>query len=237
MRKGSFLEHLEELRQRIIKIVISLIIAAAAGYVAASPVLRFLARNVGELYFFAPTEAFVTRIRVGIYIGLFLCAPILLYHFWSFVGPALTARERRYTISVIFFGTLLFLVGAAFGFFIVFPVGLKFLLSFGQDVLYPLIGVSRYLTYIFWCVFGCGIVFELPIVVYFLVKIGVVSPETLSRRRPEAIVGLLALTAVITPSTDFFTLLLVAVPLILLYELSLLLARLTIKKEDSKRNE
>jgi sec-independent protein translocase protein TatC len=108
-------------------------------------------------------------------------------------------------------------------------LGLKFLLAFGEGVMTPVINVSRYLTFLFWCVFGCGIVFELPIVVYFLVKIDVVRVQTLSRHRPETIVGLLVITAIITPTTDFFTMLLVAVPLILLYELSLLLARLTIK--------
>ncbi len=234
MKQGTFLEHLEELRLRIIKVLITVAAAAIVGYYLSVPVLRILARSVGQLYFFAPTEAFFTRIRVGIYIGLLICGPILLYHFWAFVGPALTDRERRYTLSVLFFGTLLFFVGAGFGFFAVFPLGLKFLLSFGGEVLTPMINVSRYLSFLFWCVFGCGIIFELPIVIYFLVKIGVVSPETLTRHRPEAIVGLLVVCAVITPTTDFFTLLLVAVPLIFLYELSVFLAKLTIKRDTDR---
>lgn len=235
MKQGTFVEHLEELRLRIIKVLISVAVAAAIGYALSDPVLKLLARSVGQLYFFAPTEAFFTKFKVGLYIGLLIAAPVLLYHFWAFIGPALTARERRYSVSVLFFGTVLLFIGASFGFFIVFPLGLKFLLSFGGSVLTPVINVSRYLSFLFWCVFGCGIVFQLPIVVYFLIKIDVVRVETLSRHRPEAIVGLLVVTAVITPTTDFFTLLLVAVPLILLYELALLAARLTIKreKEDS----
>ncbi|MEO0225508.1 MAG: twin-arginine translocase subunit TatC [candidate division WOR-3 bacterium] len=233
MKEGTFLEHLEELRLRIIKVLVSLVIAGIIGYYLSSPVLKLLARSVGKLYFFAPTEAFFTRIKVGIYIGLLICAPVLLYHFWAFVGPALTDRERRYTLSVLFFGTVLFFIGGSFGLFILFPLGLKFLLAFGGDVLTPMINVSRYLTFLFWCVFGCGILFELPIVVYFLIKIDVVSPESLSRHRAEAIVGLLVVCAIITPTTDFFTLLLVEIPLIVLYESSLLLAKLTTRRKDN----
>lgn len=194
---------------------------------------------IKTVYFFSPMEAFTAQVKVAIFLGIFIAFPFILYQTWAFIGPGLTMKERKVSFSYLGSGIILFIIGILFGYFILIPYGLKFLLSFSTEYLQPIMNISRILSFIFWCLLGSGFLFQLPLIVFFLIKLGIVSIETMTRHRPEAIIIILVLCAIITPSSDFLTLLLISIPLILLFELSILAARLSMrtkKNKDSQRN-
>jgi sec-independent protein translocase protein TatC len=220
----SFVEHLEELRHRLLSIILALLGLSIAGYFLGSPVLKFLARPVDHLYFFTPTEALIARIKLALMIGLILALPFILYELYRFVTPGLTPKERRYFGPLLFAAYLLFLIGGAFGLFVILPIGVRVLLSFAPSGVGSMINLSRYLSFALGIVGFLGLLFQLPLIVLFLTRIGLVTPETLKRHRKTAIVIIFILGAIITPTVDFITLLLLALPLLLLYELSLWLA-------------
>jgi sec-independent protein translocase protein TatC len=233
-KKASFIDHLDELRKRIIASVICVAVLSIVGFIFSKKALAFILTLTGikAAYFFAPTEAFMAQVKVAIAFAIGAGFPFLLYQIWSFIGPGLTRKEQRVSLPFMGSGLFLFLTGCAFAYFVMVPYGLRFLLSFGSDSLQPIMNVSRVLEYVLWCFLGCGLLFQLPLIVFFLVKLGIIKVETLTRHRPEVIVGLLVICAVITPTGDVFTLLLISLPLILLLELSIIIARLTSKKKD-----
>lgn len=197
-------------------------------------ILNFIIRwsNVGTAYFFSPTEAFLVNIKVSIFVGAFFSFPFVLYQIWAFIGPGLTKREQRVSLPFLFSGMILFLIGCAFAYFILIPVGLKFFFSFGGENLKPIMNINKILEFIFWCILGSGLLFQLPLIIFFLTKLGIVEPATLTKHRPELIVGLLVVAAIITPTGDMFTLLLMSIPLIILIEVAVFLARITSRKKD-----
>jgi sec-independent protein translocase protein TatC len=142
----------------------------------------------------------------------------------------LTKSERKVSLTYIGSGFVLFAVGIAFGYYILIPYGLRFLLSFGSDTIQPLMNIGKYLNFFLWCLLGSGLLFQLPLLVFFLMRLGIVDVDTITRHRPEAIVAILILCAVITPTGDFFTLLLISVPLLILFEISILAAKLSKKR-------
>ncbi len=231
LKKLSFIDHLEELRKRILVCIIAVVIAAAFCLLFASRILNFIIKWIGleAIYFFSPTEAFFAQIKIAIFVGIFVAFPIILYETWAFIGPGLTGQERKVSLPFLFSGIILFLLGLAFAFFILIPFGLKFLFSFGSENLKPLMNISKILEFILWCLLCCGMLFELPLIIFFLIKLGIIQAQTIGRHRAELIVGILVVSAILTPTGDFFTLLLISIPLILLIELSILIAKLTIK--------
>lgn len=228
-RKLHFLEHLEELRRRIIYCLISILILSVLSFIFSSKIIKILSHPIESLYFFTPTEAFFVKVKVSIVCGFVLSLPVIIYHIWSFIIPALIPKEKKYAAPLVVSSSILFLVGASFSYFIIIPIGLKVLLSFGGAELVPLIGVSKYLNFILWLLVSFGIVFELPVVIFFLTKLGVVETETLKAKRKHAILLIFILAAVLTPTVDFVTQILMGIPLILLYEISILVSRLSKK--------
>ncbi len=229
----SFLEHLEELRRRILVSLFCVLIAGVFSFFFAGRVLNFVINwvNIKTAYFFSPTEAFVAQIKVAIFMGIFISFPIILYETWAFIGPGLTKQEQKISIPFIASGFLLFLLGLAFSAFVLIPFGLKSLSSFGSENIQPLMNINRVLEFIFWCLLCSGLLFEIPLLLFFLIKLGLVQLRTIARHRPEIIVGIIIIAAVITPTGDMFTLLLISLPLILLIEISLLLARLSLTRK------
>jgi sec-independent protein translocase protein TatC len=230
-KRTTFIDHLEELRKRILYSVAGVGIFAIVGFFFAKRFLSIIIQraSLGTTYFFAPAEAFITQIKVALFLGVVISFPFLLYQTWSFIGPGLTKSERRISLSYIGSGLILFAVGITFGYYILIPFGLKFLLSFGSDTIQPLMNIGKYINFFIWCLLGSGLLFQLPLIVFFLMRLGILDVDTVRRHRAEAIVAILVLCAVITPTGDFFTLLLLAIPLLLLFELSILAARLTKK--------
>jgi sec-independent protein translocase protein TatC len=183
-----------------------------------------LSKPVGTLYFFAPTEALIVRMKLALAMGVGFASPVIFFQIWSFIVPALTKRERKYAIPTVVFSVILFLGGVAFAYFLVMPLGLKVLLSFGGPALKDLIGVQKYFTFVIWLLMACGIVFEMPVMIFFLTKLGVVGPVMLLRRWREAILIIFVAAAVVTPSIDGITQVILAIPLLFLYLVSILVS-------------
>ncbi|MFH1996681.1 MAG: twin-arginine translocase subunit TatC [Candidatus Omnitrophota bacterium] len=222
-------EHLEELRGRIIKIVIALLVGTFALFNYIGKILPFLVKPVGKLVFIAPQEAFVTNIKLAFFGGLFLSSPVILYQIWRFVSLGLEENERRY---ILIFGPLsfvFFVVGAAFGYGIIVPIGIRFLLGFATDFLTPMITVSRYVEFVGMLTLSFGGVFQLPLILLFLTKLGVVTPQFLRAKRRHAVVLIFIAAAFLTPP-DVVTQCLMALPLLGLYELGVVFSRLAYKK-------
>jgi sec-independent protein translocase protein TatC len=230
--RATFIDHLEELRKRLLYSIVCAGVLSAVGFFFSRPILNFLIRTmpVKVAYFFSPAEAFMAQIKVALFAGLFLSFPFILYQTWAFIGPALTHKEQKVSFSYLISGIFLFLTGLAFGFFILIPFGLKFLFSFSTDYLKPLINVSKVLSFMLWGLLGSGLLFQLPLLVFSLIKLNIISLKTVAKHQAEAIVIILAAVAIITPSGDAFTMLLISLPLLLLYELSIFLAWLTSRK-------
>lgn len=228
-KQASFIDHLEELRRRILWSIAAVALFTAAGFFIAKKFLNVIIERaaLGTTYFFAPTEAFTAQIKAAVFLGVVVSFPFLLYQSWAFIGPGLTRAERRISLSYMGSGIVLFAMGILFGYYILIPYGLKFLLSFGSETIQPMINIGRYMNFFLWCLLGSGLLFQLPLMLFFLMRLGVVDVETISRHRAEAVIAVLILCAVVTPTGDFFTLLLLSIPLLLLFELSILIARLS----------
>jgi sec-independent protein translocase protein TatC len=230
--RATFIDHLEELRKRLLYSIVCVGLLSAVGYFFSRDILNYLIRTmpVKVAYFFSPAEAFMAQIKVAIFAGLFVSFPFVLYQVWAFIVPGLTGKERKVSVSYLGSGILLFLVGLAFGYFLLIPFGLKFLFSFRTDYLQPLINVSKVLSFMLWGLLGSGLLFQLPLIVFFLIRLNIVSLKTIAKHQAEAIIIILVLVAVITPSGDAFSMLLISLPLLLLYELSIFVAWISFRK-------
>jgi sec-independent protein translocase protein TatC len=233
----SLLEHLEELRGRILKALAAVIVGFLLCWAFAKPIANFLARPIykvlpeGErLVFLGITDAFILYVKVALLAGLFLASPFVLYQIWRFVAPGLYSRERRHAFPFIFFGTLFFLGGGMFAYFVAFPFALEFLIQMGSEF-EPQITVDRYYRFLLYIIFGLGVMFELPIVIFFLARIGVVTPRFLMRHFRWAVLIIFVMAAFITPTPDIVNLCLFAVPTIVLYLLGVAAAALVARKE------
>lgn len=224
-KKLTLVGHLEELRARILKAVIAVIIASSVLYSFADKIYDNLVKPVGRLVFIAPEEAFITRIKIAFFGGLFLSLPFVLYQIWRFVSVGLKPSEKKYTLLFGPLSFIFFIVGAIFGYAIIVPIGIKFLLGFATDQIVPMITISRYVSFIAMLTFAFGVVFELPLVSLFLTKIGVVTPYFLSKKRRHAIVFIFIAAAIFTPP-DVITQSLMAIPLLVLYEVGILFSKI-----------
>jgi sec-independent protein translocase protein TatC len=185
-----------------------------------------------KLVFLAPAEAFWMNMKVAFMAALILSLPVIFHQLWKFVSPGLHQNEKKYVIPFILTATLLFLFGAAFCFLLVLPFALGFLLTYKVgDFLTPMLSVGQYMDFCLKFIFAFGAIFELPIVIIFLAKLGIVTPEGLKRQRRWAIVLAFVAGAVLTPTPDAFNQTLMAVPIILLYELGIILAQLLTKRK------
>lgn len=226
-------EHLAELRTRIIRIVLAVALGAAAGWWFSDPALSLLMqpycdlpgafRPDGEcsLIITRPLEGFGVRVKVSLVIGLFLAAPVLFHQLWRFIAPGLTKRERRYTLPFVAGSQVMFAAGAAFAFFVI-PKGLRVLIELAGENVATLLAAGEYVSFILTTILAFGLVFEVPLLVVFLVVIGLLNTHQLRRFRPYAIVANFLVAALVTPTVDAVTMLLMAGPMMALYEASIL---------------
>jgi sec-independent protein translocase protein TatC len=230
----SFIDHLEELRKRILYSLACVGIISIITFFFSQPILNALVQRaqLQTAYFFSPTEAFTARIKVAFFMAIAISFPYILYQTWAFIGPGLTQKERTVSVMYLCSGLVLFAIGLLFGYFVLIPFGLTFLLNFGTEYVQPLMNISKYLNFIIWCLLGTGFLFQLPLLLFFLIKLGIVDINTITKHRAEAIIIILVLCAIITPTGDFFTLLLIALPLLLLFELSIWAARLSLRTSN-----
>ncbi len=230
--KLTVLSHLYELRSRLIKSVIAIAVASVIAFIFADWIFYILTLPAGDipLIYIEMTEMLGTYMRVSLVAGIALAMPYLVYQVIMFVSPALTPREKKYVFLVLPWIGLMFIGGVVFGYFVLIPPALKFLLTFGANIATPQIKVGNYIALVTRLLLSIGLVFELPVVTTFLARIGVVKAKWLADRRRPAIIIAFILAAAITPTFDPINQSLVAVPLIVLYELSIWLARLVQKK-------
>jgi len=230
-----FLDHLEELRSRLLKSFAAIILVTIGCYFFSKDIMVFLTKPFPyKLVFLSPAESFIIHIKISMFAGILISLPYLFYQLWQFVVPGLMVKERRYVPSIIFFSTLFFLLGASFCYFVAVPLALDFLLSWQADNLLPFISVKEYLKFVTMFVFAFGIVFELPLMTYFLAKLGILSPQFMSKNRRYSTVIIFVLAAVLTPSGDIISQLILAIPLLILYEASIIVARVVYKKKHEK---
>ena len=236
--KQPFLSHLEELRRRLIACAIGVGIGFVISYIFSERLFQWLIiplMNVmpkgDQLIFTNLPEMFLTYLKVGFIGGILLAAPLLFYEMWMFVAPGLYQNEKRYLIPFVVSSTILFVGGSLFGYFVVFPFGFKFFIGFSNEYVKALPSVKQYFSFSIKLLFAFGVVFELPVVIYFLTKIGLVTPETLKRKRKYAILLTFTLAAILTPP-DVITQCMMAGPLLVLYEIGILVARIARKKKQ-----
>jgi sec-independent protein translocase protein TatC len=224
-RELTFVEHLEELRR---KIIISLLALGATSILSLPfssyllKILKIPAQGlIDKLVVFGPDEALSIYMRLGLLCGLTFSMPVLLYQLWDFVSPAIEERLKRYAGHFIFFCFFTFVAGGLFAFFILIPPVLRFLLSFAKDDLEPLMSASKYFSFVVSLILGCGLVFEMPILSLLLTKLRIINASTLRRKYKYAVVIILIVAAIITPTTDIFNMLILALPMLFLYEFSI----------------
>ena len=234
----SFLDHLEELRQRIIRSIIVVIILAAGAYYFSADLVNLVSRPLTDVgvFFKAPAEAFLTHIKISLFAGAIAGVPYLFYQIWMFIGPGLLKSEIKIVIPIVISSTIFFVIGGGFCFFYVVPLAVRFLLGFATDNMKPMIMIGDYISFVGAMVLAFGIVFELPVAAYILGRLGVIDAKLLSKGRRYSIVGILVLGAFLTPP-DVVSQMLLAGPLYLLYEISIFVVWLTGKKREKKLAE
>lgn len=223
----TLLEHLAELRQRVVYAAIAILVASAVAFAFAEPIIRFLLRPVGEikLQVLSPTEGFATFMRVALFTGIALAMPVILYQAYRYIDPALLPHERRFVLRMGFPVIALFVIGIAFCYFILLPPALGFLTNFGSGVFDYDLRAAEYLSFVTTFLLAMGLVFEMPAIIFALVRVRVLKREWLARQRRFVFLFAFVVAALITPTPDPFNQTLVGVPLYLLFELGLFLAR------------
>ncbi len=229
-QKLTLTEHLDELRRRIIKSIVSIIVCSLILYNCVDSVLFLLIKPVGKLVFIAPQEAFVAKIKIAFFIGFLFSSPFVLFQTWKFISAGLSLGERKHIGIFAPLSLIFFFLGTLFGYFIIVPIGMRFLLGFASEYVMPMITISNYISFVITLTLGFGLIFELPIALLFLTKIGIVNPTFLAKKRREAIVIVFIIAAILTPP-DVITQTLMAVPLIILYEIGILFSKIAFKNE------
>ena len=236
-KKLTVLGHLGELRSRLIKCVIAVAITSLISFIFAKQIFDILILPAGgiDLIYIEMTEMIGTYMRVSLASGIILAMPYLIYQVIMFISPALTRKEKRYVYLILPWVTLMFVGGVAFSYFILIPPATKFLITFGSDIATPQIKIGNYISIVTRLLVAIGLVFELPVLTTFLARIGVITPKWLADKRKLAIIFAFILAAIITPTFDPINQSLVAIPLIILYEMSIWLAKLVHrgKKEEN----
>jgi len=233
--KIPFTSHLEELRGRLIKSFIAVGVGFFISFWFQKELFEILKRPIADTEFIttAIQEGFFTYLKVALLAGLMLSAPFILYQFWVFVAPGLYNKERRLMLPIVFLSSFFFVGGALFGYFIVFPLGFKFLLSVTPSTIIPRLSMKEYLSFSSKLLLAFGLVFELPLLLTFLAKLGIVSVEFLKKNRKYAILLFFVGSAILTPP-DVVTQVMMALPLMVLYEISILGAKVFGKKKPEE---
>ncbi len=237
--------HLEELRRKLIIASISWLVAFLACYAFAEPLFNLIADPVRQalpegtsLVFITATEPFFTYLKVGAIAGLLVSMPVIFWQIWSFIAPGLYQHEKRYVIPFVIASTLCFATGAYFGFRFVFPMAFKVLIEFGtgSGELNAMLSMGSYLSLSSKLLLAFGLVFELPVVIFFLARMGIVDHKLLARNRKFALLAAFLIGAMLTPP-DVFSQTALALPFIILYEIGIIVARLFGKRRASEEEE
>lgn len=236
--KQPFLSHLEELRKRLVVCAIGVGVGFAIAYIFSERLFQLLVAPLkavmpegDQLIFTNLPEMFFAYIKVAFIAGILAAAPLIFYELWMFIAPGLYQKEKKMAIPFVISSTILFVGGALFGYFVVFPFGFKFFIGFSNEYVKALPSVKQYFSFSMKLLFAFGVVFELPVIIFFLSKMGIVTPQFLRQKRKYAILLTFVLAAILTPP-DVITQCMMAGPLIVLYEIGILVSRVAQKKKE-----
>lgn len=246
MPSMSFLDHLEELRKRLVYSIIAVAVGFLLcwGYaenifaIMQRPIMDALHRNgmSEKLVYLNPTEPFNLYLKIGFMAGLFVASPFVLYQLWLFISPGLYRNEKRYVLPFMASTVGLFLAGGFFGYKMVYPAALDFLIGYGKQF-QPMITIGEYTDLFLTIIIGLGAIFEMPILVFFLALMGIVTAGWMWRNVRYAILAIFVIAAILTPTTDILNMCLFAAPMVVLYVLSIAVAWLVHPKQRRKRRE
>lgn len=259
MDKAPLTEHLGELRNRILISLIAVCITFAASFyysetlfsILVSPLHNTLAFSLKspyisvlpgknpdlDLVFLAPAEAIWMHIKIAFIAAIIISSPIIFFEIWRFIAPGLLEQEKKYALPFVFTTTFLFLIGALFCFIIILPFAMNFLLTYKTENLKPMLSVGKYVDFCLKFILAFGAIFELPVVTVFLTKMGIVTPEFLAKNRKYAVLIAFVLAAVLTPTPDAFNQSLMAIPMIILYEIGIWASKILDKKKEKTADQ
>lgn len=231
----SFLDHIEELRWRIIYAIIGILIFTIVAWFFIDPLIEIVllkpARDANaSLQNLRPFGQLFLYVQVAIIVGIVASLPNIFYQLWQFIAPALKKRERKYILWIVFFSTFCFLAGIAFAYFVMLPLAMKFAAQFGTAEISNEFAIDEYMSIIISVMLAAGVVFELPMISFFLSKLGILTPKFMRKYRRHAIVIILVLAAFLTPGADPVSQVILAIPLVLLYEISIFISKISSKK-------
>jgi len=233
--------HIAELRSRLIKIVIIYFVFFVISFIfwrhiftwMSQPLLEALKlEKHGEIIFTGLAEPFFTAVKISLFAGFFFSLPFILYQLWAFISPGLYENEKKLILPFVFWGTIMFVIGAAFAYYVVFPIGFKVLITFGGSQFTAMPKMSEYVSFFGKLMLGFGIAFEMPVVTYFLAKLGLVTDKTLLEFSRYAVVLIFIIAAVLTPP-DLFSQLAMSMPLLILYGVSILIAKMVNPEKEN----
>lgn len=236
----SIIGHLNELRRRLFRIVIIVVLGFVAFYGVSEPLYAFLSAPLqacmpegSKLIYTSPQGAFFTYMKVALVASLFGTSPFTFYQLWAFIAPGLYREEKKAVLPLAFFSSIFFLAGAAFCFILVFPIAFQFFMGFASETIVPMISVEEYLSFALKLLIAFGVVFEMPLFAYFLSRFGLLTPAFMRRSRRYAILVIFIVAAILTPP-DVFSQCLMAIPMLLLYEVSIYVSAMAYRKKEDK---
>ncbi|MDI6891152.1 MAG: twin-arginine translocase subunit TatC [Thermodesulfovibrionales bacterium] len=250
--KMPLTEHLSDLRKRIIISLIAVLTGFVAAFIYSEELFRFLTIplkydisfstsspfalmvekkvKIPPLVFLAPAEAFWMHLKISMITGLIISLPVIFLQLWKFVSPGLLHKEKKYVIPFVIIATTFFLIGAAYCFFLVLPFAMGFLLTYKTESMTPMLSIGKYVDFCLKFILAFGAIFELPIAIIFSTRMGIVTPKTLAKNRKYAIILAFVVAAILTPTPDAFNQTLMAVPIIVLYEVGILVSRIFVRR-------
>jgi sec-independent protein translocase protein TatC len=244
--KQPFMSHLEELRKRLIRSCIAIGVAFCGAYyfvddlftLFTAPLTKVMPKG-SSLIFTGLTEPFMIQLKTAFIVSILIASPVIFYQLWKFIAPGLYPNEKKYVVPFVIASTVLFISGALFGYFIVFPVGFKFFLGYANENLKALPSIQQYFGFASKMLLAFGLVFELPVILFFLTKMGIITVPFLKKHRKYAFLFAFIVGAILTPSPDALSQCLMAGPLVLLYEVGIFFSRFArpAKKEEKKEEE
>ena len=230
MEVMSLLEHLQELRQRIIVCLIAISLTSAISYFYAEDLVKLITAPAGKLYFMTPAEVFFSYLKISLFSGFLAASPIVLYQLWAFITPALTRTERTLYLLLTPSSVILFFIGILFSYFFVLPTGIQFFIGFATENWQPMFSLGEYLSFVISFLLPFGFIFELPLFILVLAKLSIVSSSFLKTKRKSVLVLSFVIGAVVSPTPDIFSQTMIAIPIIFLYEISFLLVKYSLQK-------
>jgi sec-independent protein translocase protein TatC len=231
----SFLEHLEELRWRIIYSLLGIVIGAVIcwifiDFLVDAILLKPAKQSGASLQNLKPFGQLFMYMQIAIIGGIIASIPNIFYQLWRFIAPALRKQERKYILAIVVYSSICFLLGIAFAYFAMLPLTMKFAAQFGSKDIVNQFAIDEYMSIIISVMLAAGLIFELPMVSFFLTKLGILTPQFMRKYRKHSIVIIMVMAAILTPGTDPVSQIILAVPLVLLYEISIFISKLSLKK-------